>query len=89
MALVHTVETLEYPCLMLGRNADAVVGDFQYAARVGLFEGKLHLAALVVVCNGVVAEVADHFVKNRLNPKHFHLVKVAFKGNFTALSLFT
>ena len=67
-ALVDTVEALEDPVELPGRNADPVVGDCKLRPVRIISDGHNNAASLFAVMDRVAAQVVDDTVKNLGNP---------------------
>ena len=63
VALVHTIETLKYFVLMFRSNADAVIADADLYSTLLFRNRNLYLATLIVVLNGIVAEIVNNFLQ--------------------------
>ena len=95
VALVHTIETLKYFVLMFGSNANAGITD-AYLNSTLLFRNRnLYLPPLIVVLNGIVAEIVNNFVQqstytvdNAIIAGHFQRNILQFCGICKSLANF-
>ena len=76
MALVHPIEPLKDPCLMLFRNADAGI----LYCNSAVFHGYRHFAVLFVVPDGIVAQIVDELISQLTNAGTDSLITVELHG---------
>ena len=72
VALVHPVEPLKDPALVLRRDTDARVRYRELRAPVGAGDGDSDPAPRTIVLDGVVAQVADHLVQKLAHARDPH-----------------
>lgn len=63
VALIHTIEALEYFILVFGRNADTSILHTQQNFTGFLRNGYFHAATGIVVLNGIVTKIVNDLVQ--------------------------
>ena len=76
MALVGSVESLENPLLMLGRNTDSRIRNNEAYFLLGFAYLNLNPSAVLVIFNGIVAKVIDYLEKKLVNSDDTTLVSL-------------
>jgi hypothetical protein len=70
---VDTEEAFEHVRQRLGRNADAVIGDFENREALLAPHGEAYAAAARGVLDGVVEQIDDHLFEPRPVARHGHV----------------
>ena len=65
VALIHPVKAFEDPILFLLRDPDAGITDLQEGRSVCHARPHVHTAAGMVVLDGIITEIVQHFIEQR------------------------
>ena len=68
MALIHTVEPLEDPFLILFCDADPIVAHRPFRSFRGSANAHMNPAPILVVFDGVVCQIKEHLIEQMVNP---------------------
>ena len=79
MALVHPVEPLKNPCVVLFRNADAGILDNHAAS---LYSHN-HLTVILIVTDSIVTQIVNQFIGPLTNAGYLGFVTMKLHGDIT------
>ena len=85
MAFIDTIEALKHLILMFRRNTDAGIADADLNSPLLLCNSNLNFAAGIVVLDGIIAEIVNHFIQQSTDTMDDTIIAGHFQRNIFQL----
>src|SRR5699024_7093446 len=89
VALVHPVEPLEDPLMMLLRDPDAGIRDRHPRPFQGITDPDGDTAVFVVIFHGILTHIVNHLIQDLADPEISHRFACHFHADIPLLSLWS